>query len=92
MIAFAPSVPALIVLRFLQGLLLPPIFTVVVAYIGEEWPPAQVTGVTGLYMAATSAGGFPGRFFAGLLADTIGWRNGFLTFAAVTLVAASWLR
>jgi predicted MFS family arabinose efflux permease len=56
----------------------------VVAYIGEEWPPAEATGVTGLYMAATSFGGFCGRFFAGLLADTIGWRNGFVAFAALT--------
>ena len=29
-------------------------------------------------MAATSVGGFSGRFFSGLLADTIGWRNGFI--------------
>jgi predicted MFS family arabinose efflux permease len=86
MIAFAPSLSALVFWRFAQGLVLPPIFTVVVAYIGEEWPPAQATGVTALYMAATSFGGFSGRFFAGLLADTIGWRNGFITFAAVTLV------
>ena len=86
MIAFAPSLPALVFWRFAQGLVLPPIFTVVVAYIGEEWPPAQATGVTALYMAATSAGGFSGRFFSGLLADTIGWRNGFIAFAAVTLV------
>ena len=84
MIALAPSLHALIFWRFAQGLVLPPIFTVVVAYIGEEWPPAEATGVTGLYMAAISVGGFSGRFFAGLLADTIGWRNGFITFAAVT--------
>jgi len=84
LIAFAPSLHALIALRFVQGLLLPPIFTVVVAYIGEEWPPAEATGVTGLYMAATSFGGFCGRFFAGLLADTVGWRNGFVAFAALT--------
>ena len=31
-----------------------------------------------------AVGGFCGRFFSGLLADTIGWRNGFLAFAAVT--------
>jgi len=84
LIAFTPSLHALIALRFAQGLVLPPIFTVVVAYIGEEWPPAEATGVTGLYMAATSFGGFCGRFFAGLLADTIGWRNGFVAFAALT--------
>ena len=40
--------------------MLPPIFTVVVAYIGEEWPPAQAMGVMGVYMAATSVGGFCG--------------------------------
>ncbi len=85
MIAFAPSLHALIVWRFVQGLVLPPIFTVVVAYIGEEWPPAEATGVTGVYMAATSVGGFCGRFFSGLLADTIGWRNGFLVIAALTV-------
>ena len=84
MIAYAPSLPALIFWRFAQGLVLPPVFTVVVAYIGEEWPPAEATGVTGLYMAATSFGGFSGRFFSGLLADTIGWRNGFIVVAAVT--------
>lgn len=86
LIAFAPGLHALIALRFMQGLVLPPIFTVVVAYIGEEWPPAEATGVTGLYMAATSFGGFCGRFFAGLLADTVGWRNGFAAFAALTFV------
>lgn len=88
MIALAPSLSALILWRFVQGLVLPPIFTVVVAYIGEEWPPAEATGVTGLYMSATSVGGFSGRFFAGVLADTIGWRSGFAVFAAVTCLCA----
>jgi MFS transporter, YNFM family, putative membrane transport protein len=91
MLAFAPSLPGLIAWRFAQGLVLPPIFTVVVAYIGEEWPPSEATGVMGVYMAATSFGGFCGRFFSGLLADTIGWRNGFLTIAAVTFVAGLWV-
>lgn len=86
MIALAPSLHALVFWRFVQGLVLPPIFTVVVAYIGEEWPPSQATGVTGLYMSATSIGGFCGRFFSGVLADTIGWRNGFITLAVVTCV------
>jgi predicted MFS family arabinose efflux permease len=84
MLALSPSLQALVLWRFVQGLVLPPIFTVVVAYIGEEWPAAEATGVTGLYMSATSVGGFCGRFFAGLLADTIGWRNGFAVLAAVT--------
>src|SRR5580704_10883215 len=36
------SVPEMVVLRFIQGLLLPPIFTVAVAYIGDEWPAGDV--------------------------------------------------
>jgi len=84
MIALAPSLHALIFWRFMLGLALPPIFTVVVAYIGEEWPPAQAMGVMGVYMAATSVGGFAGRFVSGLLADTVGWRAGFLITAAMT--------
>ena len=42
--AFASDVPSLIVWRFLQGLLLPPIFAVTVAYIGDEWPRAEIPG------------------------------------------------
>ena len=85
MIALAPSLHALIFWRFMLGLALPPIFTVVIAYIGEEWPPAQAMSVMGVYMAATSVGGFAGRFVSGLLADLVGWRVGFLITAAMTL-------
>jgi predicted MFS family arabinose efflux permease len=84
MIALAPGLHALIFWRFLLGLALPPIFTVVVAYIGEEWPPAQAMGAMGVYMAATSVGGFSGRFVSGVLADLVGWRTGFLMIAAMT--------
>jgi len=84
MIALAPSLHALVLWRFALGLALPPIFTVVVAYIGEEWPPAQATGAMGVYMAATGVGGFAGRLVSGLLADLVGWRSGFLITAAIT--------
>ena len=84
MIALAPSLHALVFWRFVLGLALPPIFTVVVSYIGEEWPPAQAMGAMGVYMAATSVGGFAGRLVSGLLADLVGWRAGFLMTAAMT--------
>src|SRR3954469_8847039 len=38
MAALAPTLPTLIVWRFIQGLVLPPVFAVTIAYIGEEWP------------------------------------------------------
>ena len=86
--ALAPDVQALIAWRFLQGLLLPPIFAVTVAYIGDEWPPAQVAGVAGIYIAGSSLGGFSGRFVPGLLGDLIGWRGAFLTLAGLSLAGA----
>ena len=78
LMAFAPDLPSLVALRFVQGALLPPIFAVLVAYIGEEWPRSEATGMTGLYIAAGSFGGFLGRFLTGALADLSGWRTAFL--------------
>jgi predicted MFS family arabinose efflux permease len=86
--AFATDVPSLIAWRFLQGLLLPPIFAVTVAYIGDEWPPAQVAGVAGLYITGSSIGGFCGRFVPGVLGDLIGWRGAFLALASLSLMCA----
>jgi MFS transporter, YNFM family, putative membrane transport protein len=86
--ALAPDVEALIAWRFVQGLLLPPIFAVTVAYIGDEWPPAEVAGVTGVYIAGSSLGGFCGRFLPGLLADLIGWRGAFLALATLSFLGA----
>src|SRR5258705_8647880 len=87
MIALSSSLHALIFWRFMQGLVLPPIFTVVVAYIGEEWPPAEATGVTGLYMSATSIGGVCGRLFFRGLPGTGGWGHGFLLLPARLFVS-----
>jgi MFS transporter, YNFM family, putative membrane transport protein len=86
--AFAADVRALIVWRFLQGLLLPPIFAVTVAYIGDEWPRAEIPTAAGIYVTGSSLGGFCGRFIPGVLADLIGWRGAFLVLAALSLAGA----
>jgi len=85
----ASTVPELTLWRFVQGLLLPPIFTVTVAYIGDEWPRGDVPRIAGLYIAGTSTGGFCGRFVPGLLADHIGWRAAFAVIALMSIVAAT---
>jgi len=85
---FAATVPQLVLWRFVQGLLVPPIFTVTVAYIGDEWPPHDVARVAGLYVTGASIGGFSGRFIPGILTDVIGWRSAIQVIALITLVAA----
>ncbi len=88
-LTFAASVPQLAFWRFVQGALLPPIFTVTVAYIGDEWPPGEVARVAGFYVSGSSIGGFCGRFIPGVLADLIGWRLAFDVVALLTLAAAA---
>jgi predicted MFS family arabinose efflux permease len=88
LIALASDVQSMIVWRFLQGLLLPPIFAVTVAYIGDEWPTAEVPGIAGIYVTGASIGGFAGRFVPGVLADLIGWRSAFLVLAVMSLAGA----
>jgi predicted MFS family arabinose efflux permease len=84
----APDLATLTLWRFVQGLLLPPVFAVVIAYVSEEWPPAQATAMTGLYTSAAGFGGFLGRFLTGLMADWIGWRAAFIADGLITLVLA----
>jgi predicted MFS family arabinose efflux permease len=86
MTALAPTLQQLIFWRFMHGLLLPPIFAVTVAYIGDEWPPSEANGVFGIYASASAIGGFLGRFIPGMLTDYVGWRGGFLALAACTVI------
>jgi MFS transporter, YNFM family, putative membrane transport protein len=88
LMTLASSVPQLVVLRFVQGLLVPPIFTVTVAYIGDEWPPSEVTRIAGLYTAGSSIGGFCGRLIPGLVTDLVDWRAAFAVNALLTLAVA----
>src|SRR4029079_5135419 len=86
MTAFAPSLNQLIFWRFIHGLLLPPIFAVTIAYIGDEFPPAEANSVFGIYAAASAVGGFFGRFVPGLLTQYVGWRGVFLALACGSVI------
>lgn len=88
MCALAPDLHALVIWRFIQGLVLPPVFAVTIAYIGDEWEPHEVTSAAGVYTSGAALGGFSGRFFTGILADLIGWRSGLMVIATLTLAGA----
>ncbi len=86
--AAAPSLDVLILCRFVQGLLLPFIFAVTVAYIADECSGAEAVRATGTYTVGTIVGGFGGRFIAGWTGQYFGWRASFVALAGVTLSAA----
>jgi predicted MFS family arabinose efflux permease len=83
--AGAASFDALVLWRFMEGLMLPFIFTITIAYIGDETSGPATAKLAGTYMAGTISGGFSGRLVSGLVTQVWGWRAGLLAVAIVTL-------
>jgi predicted MFS family arabinose efflux permease len=89
LIGAAQTLDQIVALRFIQGLLLPPVFAVAVAYIGDEFPRERIAAVTATYTTGSVLGGFLGRFLAGWICDYGGWRLAFFVLAAISLVCAA---
>lgn len=86
--AAAPTFAALVALRALQGLLVPGVAAVAVAYLGDEYAGAALGPAVGSYVAASVFGGLTGRVASGWIASHFSWRGPFLVFGAVTLLGA----
>ena len=86
--ATAANLGQLIVWRFLQGLFIPGVIAVAIAYVSEESPARSVGLTMATYVTGTVVGGFAGRFFAGLFAARWGWRTAFLFLGALTFASA----
>lgn len=86
--ATAPGLHAIVVWRFLQGLIMPGIFAIAIAYITEEFPPNRVAFIMSVYVSGTAAGGFIGRIFSGVIADKLNWRWSFALLGIITLVGS----
>jgi YNFM family putative membrane transporter len=86
--ALAPSLPALVALRALQGLFVPGMTAVSVAYAGDRWGAAELRVVVGGLIAASVVGGLLGRVGAGAITAHADWRTAFLAFAVLTALAA----
>lgn len=89
LIPLADSLPQIIGLRFLQGLAVPGIVVVVLAYVGEEFQASGgVARMISTYVAGSVMGGFSGRFIAGYAAHWFGWQGAFVALALLNLVGA----
>lgn len=85
--ALAPSFELLLFWRALQGLCIPGLTAVAVAYLGDHLPPSALGRAVGGWIAANVAGGLSGRVFGGLISDSLGWRMSFIVFAGLTLAS-----
>jgi len=85
--ATSQNLHALIAWRFAQGLFVPGVIAVMMAYINEEFP-GRVGVVMSSYVAGTVFGGFLGRFLTGIIAAHWSWRAGFVTLGILDLIGA----
>lgn len=88
MAATSTGIGSLVLWRFLQGIFVPGIIAVMIAYIGEEFPGHTVGRVMAAYVTGTVFGGFLGRFIAGLVATHWNWRASFVVIGIINLCGA----
>jgi MFS transporter, YNFM family, putative membrane transport protein len=74
LVALAPSFPVFLLFRALQGLCMPGLLIVGVAYVAEVFTPDLGGRAMGLYVAGLVAGGLVGRVGVGLVTAAAGWR------------------
>ena len=86
--ATSTSLGALIFWRFVQGLFVPGVIAVILAYVNEEWAGRGVGRAMSAYVAGTVLGGFLGRFLSGIIATHWHWRATFVVLAAMNLAGA----
>jgi YNFM family putative membrane transporter len=84
----APSLAALLLLRTLQGLLMPGLLVVAVPYVTERFSGRLAGAAMGAYTSSLVFGGFVGRVGTALLADWLGWRTALALLAIPTAVGA----
>ncbi|HEV3157880.1 MAG TPA: MFS transporter [Candidatus Baltobacteraceae bacterium] len=86
--AFAPSLQTLIILRALQGVAVPSVTAIAVAYLSAEYPPSRLGTLVGGYIASSVLGGLLGRVVTCAILEGNSWRLTFVVFAALTALSA----
>ncbi|MGH9535465.1 MAG: MFS transporter, partial [Terriglobales bacterium] len=85
--ADAPTLATLVHWRFAQGLLVPGVFVVSIAYVTEEWADRRAAALAmAVYVVGTVLGGVSGRFLTAVIAADWGWRTAFETLAGLTVI------
>lgn len=91
LIPLAQSLHTIVLLRFAQGLAVPGIVVVLIAYLSEEFKTVGVARMTSTYVGGTIMGGFCGRFITGHAGHVLGWRGSFVLLALLNILGASWV-
>lgn len=89
--AGATTLHALLVWRFVQGLFMPAVFAVTLAYIAEEFPAAVGGRAIGAYIGGNVLGGFLGRYVTALIAGRWDWHVAFVVLGVMNLAGGAFV-
>ena len=89
--ATATSLHLLLVWRFAQGLLMPAVFAVTLAYVAEEFPPEVGGQAIGAYIGGNVVGGFLGRYLTAIVASRWDWHVAFVVLGSLNLVGGAFV-
>jgi len=84
--AVGDSLPNLLALRLIQGVILAGVPAVAMAYLNEEIAPRAMGRAMGLYIAGNAFGGMTGRIMTAWLADLMNWRSAVIGIGLISLV------
>lgn len=84
----APSFELLLLIRFIQGLILPAALTAMTTYVGMSYKADCLQKKMSMYIGSTIAGGYFGRVLAAVFADLWHWQS-FYYIIAIGLIALS---
>ena len=86
--ATSQNLHQLVFWRFMQGVFVPGVIVVIMAYINEEFPRQLVGRAMSAYISGTVLGGFLGRYISGVVSHHFSWKDAFLVIGIVNLAGA----
>jgi YNFM family putative membrane transporter len=84
--ATSASLPTLLVVRLVQGVVLAGVPAVAMAYLNEEIEPRALGSAMGLYIAGNACGGMTGRILTAWLTEMMSWRSAVAGIGLVSLL------
>ncbi len=88
LLGLSPNFTTLVVLRAVQGLLMPGLTSVAISYVNEEFSGRGRGLAMGVYVSGLTLGGLFARAGSAALAGVFDWQIALLAFTLPTLIAA----
>jgi YNFM family putative membrane transporter len=88
LLGFSPNFVTLVILRAIQGLLMPGLTSVAISYVNEEFSGKGRGLAMGIYVSGLTLGGLFARVGSAALAGIFTWQVALFAFTVPTLVAA----